>query len=265
MNMKKVLPIILIVIALGLILWKFPKREAEAPTLQTPAGVVSTSTIAGATLNAAGNFQYKKESEFVSIEAVYPAKTNLAGEADIRARTILENWIKAREAEFMANATDMLDAAEQARLREQGRGYALGIEYTAHTSDNNKSFVFQIYEDTGGAHPNVYYKTFVFGEDGREVALADLFKPSARYLDELSTLAYADILRQAPSRFGTALDENQKDWVRDGTAPSEETFQSYYLDGENLVLIFPPYQVAAYAAGKFETKIPFSKLAHILQ
>lgn len=263
--MKKVLPIILIAIALGLILWKFPKREAEAPTLQTPAGVVSTSTIAGARLNAGGDFQYKKESEFVSIEAVYPAKTSLAGEADVRARTILENWIKARESEFTTSTTDMLDEAEQARLREHGRGYALGIEYTAYTSDNNQSFVFQIYEDTGGAHPNVYYKTFVFGADGMEVALVDLFKPSARYLDELSVLTYADILRQAPSRFGTALDENQKDWVRVGTAPSAEMFQSYYLDGENLVLIFPPYQVAAYAAGKFEVKIPFGRLTSILK
>lgn len=265
MNMKKVLPIILILIALGLILWKFPRREVEAPTLETSAGDVRTSTLAGALLNAEGDFQYKKESEFVSIEVVYPAKTNLSHEADARARSVLENWIKVRESEFIASTSDMLDAAEQTRLREHGRSYALGIEYMAYTSGANQSFVFQIYEDTGGAHPNVYYKTFVFDAQGMEVRLADLFKPDAQYLDELSTLAYADILRQAPSRFGTALDENQKDWVRTGTAPSTETFQSYYLDGENLVLIFPPYQVAAYAAGKFETKIPFSNLSRILK
>lgn len=265
MDMKKIIPTLLILCGLGLLLWKAPKREVEAPTVEVPSGTAIPSSIAGATLTAEGDFQYKHESEFVSVEVVYPAHTGLASEADARARTTMENWIKAREAEFTTNATDMLDAVEQARLREQGRGYAMGIEYKAYSSGAHRSFVFQVYEDTGGAHPNTYFVSFTFDASGNEVALSNLFKSDSKYLEVLSSLAYADILRQAPARFGTALDEDQKDWVRTGTAPSLETFQAFYLDGEALVLIFPPYQVAAYAAGTFEVKIPFEKLANIRQ
>lgn len=265
MNTKKALLIVAVAIVVGLVLWKAPKREAEAPTVQAPSEIAAVSSIAGAALNADGDFEYTKETEFVTIEAVYPAKTGLASEADIRARTTMENWIKAREADFLANANELLDDREQARLREQSRGYVMGIEYRAYTSGTNVSFVYQIYEDTGGAHPNIYYATFTFDADGRKIELADLFKPDSPYLEELSAFAYADILRQAPSRFGAALNEDQKDWVRAGTAPSGEMLQLFYLKGESLYLIFPPYQVAAYAAGTFDVQIRFIFIKGILK
>jgi hypothetical protein len=177
----------------------------------------------------------------------------------------MESWIKEREAEFLSNTNDMLDVQEQARLKADGRKYAMGIEYKAYSSAKFVSYVYQIYEDTGGAHPNVYYATFTFDANGNKLELADLFKPGARYLDKLSELAYKDILIQAKARFESDLDETQIDWIKNGTAPTLETLQFFYVDRNNLVLIFPPYQVAAYAAGVFESKIPLASLQDILK
>jgi hypothetical protein len=229
------------------------------------AHLAPTSSIAGATLRTDGDFEYKKDTKFWAFDAVYPSRTPLSREADVRARTTMENWIVERTAEFEKNNNDLLDAEEQKRLEADGRTYATGISYKTYVSSSYISYVYQIYEDTGGAHPNAYYVTFTFNKEGKKVELADLFTPGARYLDALSAASFADIQKQVTARFGDAPNEDQIDWIRNGTSPSPEVFQAFYIDGVNLVIIFPPYQVAAYAAGVFETRIPLASLSQILR
>ncbi len=48
--------------------------------------------------------------------------------------------------------------------------------------------------------------------------------------------------------------------LNSGTTAKVENFQDWYIDGTSLVIIFPPYQVAAYAAGEQTVTIPFSQL-----
>jgi hypothetical protein len=255
---------LLVLVVLGFAAWRYfvPKEVVEAPVV-TETATPSTSVV-GATMNAKGDFEYKKSTDYVEIEATYPSKTSLSGEADAKARLTMESWVDERVAAFEKQVNgELLTPSEMARLKADGRKYAMGISYSTYTSEGHVSYVYQIYEDMGGAHPNTYYTTFTFDQSGTALDLADLFKPGARYLDRLSKLSYDYLVVDLAKRFSVKLDEDQLDWVRMGTEPSPEALQFFYLDQSNLVIIFPPYQVAAYVAGKSEVRIPLSELSEL--
>lgn len=255
--MKKLLLIIALVIG-GYFIWKSPK-PVTAPVQESTTQAEMTTSISGATKNDAGDFVYKNEGEYATVEIEYPANEN------VKAQTVMENWIKERITYFSPSNTDMFDAREMTRLKADGRKYAMDIEYKKYSGENSVSYVYQMYEDTGGAHPNTYYRTFTFDASGNTIELAGLFKTDTRYLDRLSKISYDYLVKDLAKRFNAPLDDGQIDMVHMGTSPTPETLQFFYVDGTNLVLIFPPYQVAAYAAGVSEVRIPLSDLKDILQ
>ena len=146
-----------------------------------------------------------------------------------------------------------------------GRKYTLDISYKPYVSPGFVSYVFTIYMDTGGAHPNGFYHTLIFNEQGDSVSLSRLFKDNSRYLDRISTFAYGQVLTQLKGKTGRELTPEDENTVRMGTAPSPEALQFFYLDGSDLVVLIPPYQVAAYAFGSFEARIPLDSLKDILR
>ncbi len=264
--MKKFLILLVLAAVIGFLGWKTMRKEAVVePTTNTATEVTPTSSIEGATLSN-GDFKYEKKTDYVTFGATYPSKTGLTAEADAKARLTMENWIKVQENQFAIDTKEMLDDREMARLKETGRWYETGITYKKYSGGNNMiSYVYQIYQDTGGAHPNGFFKTITFDTTGNEVTLEGLFKPDARYLDVLSAKSKVLVIAELENRLGQKVDESIEDWVRMGTAPSPEALQFFYLDGTNLVMIFPRYQVAAYAAGDFEARIPLSELSDILR
>jgi len=270
MNTKKALGVLVVLIILGLIIWKvaMPAAPAVAPVVDSSSSMTPPATsFAGATLDANGDFVYKKETDYVAIDATYPSKTSLSAAADAKARLAIESSLKATIGSFDQDTSEnMLTPDEEQRLKANHLKYSLSISYDEHASPGYVSYVFKIYEDTGGAHPNGFYSTLTFDMNGNMVELADLFKPGARYLDRLSTEAYKLVVAQLKEKSGTTkLDDTQLETVRMGTEPSPEALQFFYLDSGNLVLVFPPYQVAAYAAGSFEAKIPLASLKDILK
>ncbi|MBX4192583.1 DUF3298 and DUF4163 domain-containing protein [Candidatus Parcubacteria bacterium] len=157
-----------------------------------------------------------------------------------------------------------IDDAEKARLTETGRKYAFAVDTKSFNGSGYSSYEFDIMVDTGGAHPNSFYKTLVF-KQGTEVTLEGLFKPGSRYLDRLSAESYKQVLAELKQRSGGDVTPDMEDTVRIGTSPTPETLQNFVIDGTNLVILIPPYQAAAYAAGSFEVKIPLSSLQDILK
>lgn len=166
---------------------------------------------------------------------------------------------------FKADLTVMLDEAEKARLEAEGRRYELTVNYQPYEGSGYESYEFDIYIDTGGAHPNGFYKTVVFDAQGREVEFETLFKPGSNYLERLSVEAYKQVLAELSRRTGVEISQDMEDTVRIGTAPTPETLQFFVIDGSDLVLLFPPYQVAAYAAGSFEVRIPLATMQDVLK
>ena len=115
----------------------------------------------------------------------------------------------------------------------------------------------------GAAHPN--HNAISFNYDlrtGRQLKLADLFKPNSDYLKVVSDFAINDLTEQLGEM--TAGGEPDTDWIREGAGPKEENYQSWNLSPKGLEINFNAYQVAPYVAGPHEVVIPLSALKDVL-
>lgn len=206
-----------------------------------------------------GDLHYTENTDLYTIDIAYPDIANSA--AAVRVEEIVQEEVT----RFKEGNVALIDQAETTRIREMDRRYELSAEYETYTSEDFISYVFSIYLDTGGAHPNSFFRTVVFDENGEEWLLADIFVEGAPYLSRLSEEAYTRVLAELTSRAGGEVTPEMEEGVRLGTAPSSEAIQFFYLNNDELHLLFPPYQVAAYAAGSFDIVIPLSELQDILR
>ena len=228
---------LLLVVAGGWWLWS-NRAPQEAGTQQTQHVAAS---------------QYKDEGAYHDIEVDYP-------EASAKARVVMEQHMGSLVAEFKANA--QLDALTPEDIEIQGLGgdrkYTLKAEVKAFVSGETRSYLYAVYEDMLGAHPNGYYKTFVFDAEGSEVELGTVLASNPNWLEELSLLVSNDVSAQYRAR--TGVDDLTGLLYPEGLSARMENFQNWYLDQATLVIMIPPYQVAAYAVGSFEVRIPLSDL-----
>ncbi|GEM_PF-1133534 len=105
---------------------------------------------------------------------------------------------------------------------------------------------FEASRDTGGAHPNQSFASFVFDvENQRVLGLADLFKDLPAALSLLSELA--------ARRMELVLDGHV---LPEGVEPKAENFAVFVIDGQDLVFSFAPYQMASYADGPQTLRVP---------
>jgi hypothetical protein len=185
----------------------------------------------------------------------------LAPEADAAALDTIERSLQMDITEFEQNVAGLTPEVLPS-LADQKLSFS--AEYKKFISPHLESYLYTIYEDTGGAHPNGYFKSFVFGMTGATVGLGDLFTSTSTngYLNQISAIASADIENQMHERLGG---DPAGSIFADGLAPQADNFQVFVVDGPTLKLFFPPYQVAAYAAGSFEVDIPLSTFGGILK
>ena len=115
------------------------------------------------------------------------------------------------------------------------------------------------YDFRGGAHGMPIIEPRVFAlTDGRRITPAGLFRPNTDWLGTLAKRCYAELkLRD--------LGGTDEAWLRSGTEPKAENYQLLFPGPEGLRVIFPPYQVAAYAEGTQEVLIPYRDLADLLE
>lgn len=121
------------------------------------------------------------------------------------------------------------------------------ITYKAYTAGPRLlSLIFEEYRDTGGAHGNYAYASFVLDlTSGRRLELGDIFTDLPAALSVLSDMA----ARRLNMTLGGAP-------FPEGYAPKAENFQAFVLDGADIVVTFPPYQVASYAEGAQTLRVP---------
>lgn len=120
------------------------------------------------------------------------------------------------------------------------------------------SIVFTISEYTGGAHPNSYFQTLTFDvRDGSTLALFDLFQEEFNPMPLLSSIVQERLTAQM-------ADMADVSWIADGTGEDPTNYMNFAIAADELIFFFPPYQVAAYAAGPQEVRIPLADLQVIL-
>ncbi|MGE4264355.1 MAG: DUF3298 domain-containing protein [Desulfovibrio sp.] len=131
--------------------------------------------------------------------------------------------------------------------RGRARANVSRIAFNAYTaSPALLSIRFEEMRDTGGAHPNTTYASFVFDlRSQSRLSLADLFTDTQAALSILSGLA--------ETRLTLALDGLL---FPEGFTATASNFSVFVLDGADIVFTFPPYQVASYAQGAQTLRVP---------
>lgn len=190
------------------------------------------------------------KNKLLDISVKYPQTGNKAIDAALAA------YAQGAVTEFRGYESDARDS-------NGGRPYALDTTYTVERNDGQMfAVLFSIYTDTGGAHPNTDYETFDFLlPDGAQVFLPEILDGS-RGIKRVADLAAAELDRTIASG---AEPMSDKDQIAMGTGPFAYNFKDFVWLPGKLHLYFPPYQVAAYAAGPQEAYIPLAKLKDVIR
>lgn len=256
----KPLPLLIAIIVLLLVggaLWFVLTRNSDVPppgSLNPSSGQVDTGT----------KQELHDSGDYYDITGTYPSSAGLSGSVDALAVGYMKTFVEQESARFKDTNISEL-TAEDIQIQGLGgdRKYVLDIDYDFYSSPRTTSFVYHMYADTLGAHPNGYYRTFTFDrETGDGLALDDLFTPTTDYLSVVSTIVREKLPSIIKSYSGYDADP---DMLLAGTSPDADNFQNFYLDGADLVIVFPPYQVGPYALGTQEVHIPRAELGNALR
>ncbi len=158
--------------------------------------------------------------------------------------------------EYVATTTNIFkESIKDAEQWYSGAKYGLEGEYDIPLqNDRFVSIMFNGYMFTGGAHGMQIYQTMVFDTlNAKKLVFSDVFDGN-KYTNELSAA-----FRKKINGLET-LEMSDADWIKSGTEAKPENFQYWYLAKDGFHVIFPPYQIAAYAAGSFDLAVPYSEL-----
>lgn len=214
--------------------------------LTTRSMPIKATVIPGISLPAGS---YSEHTSYYDIATNYPTTTPLTKTASGHALALIRNFIGKTIGQFKANFATSV----------QEHKSALQITYLIGSSKNTLSYIFTIYENIGAVH-NMFFRTFVFNTaTGQNLSLADLFLPGTQYLDTLSQISRTEL----PDVIGASMTNPAT--ITNGTTPDGKNFSDFFFDNSDFVLLFPPYQVAPYAAGPQTLRIPLHELSNVLK
>ena len=106
----------------------------------------------------------------------------------------------------------------------------------------------------GRAHPFHVYRVLNFDlSQNKELALSDLFKPKANYLNALS--------KYSTEKLASSLKD--KWMINNGAKAVPTNYKNWNIQADSILITFDEYQVAPYTNGPQEVEIPFSELKNI--
>lgn len=143
----------------------------------------------------------------------------------------------------------------------------LDISYNvALANDNLVSIEFGVSTYAhGAAHPQHNTMTLNYDlKSGRDLKLAELFKPGTKYLQAIASYSIKDLKRQGKKAGSESMLEDN-DWIERGAAAEDENYKSWNITRKGLAITFDQYQVASYAAGPQTVVIPYTALKDILK
>lgn len=226
--------------------------------------------------------KYVESAEYYDIVTNYPSRlgaidaadasstpllSKVSKEADAKAIAIMKSFVSDTIAQFKTDGNFAHLTHTDVKTLGLGpdRKEKLQITYLIASSAHTQSYIFTVYTDTLGAHGNISFKTFTFntdpsmssGQAGSALALSDLFQ-QGNYFDTLSSLARAKL----PANIGENANTNM---IIDGTKPESASFENFFFDNKDFVILFAPYQVAPYSAGPQTLRINTSELSNLLK
>lgn len=195
-----------------------------------------------------------------TLSAEYP---ELAGNANAAGFNLLA---KAEVSKALAAFRKDMNSLTAADVRQMPKdmGNYIEVGYSIEFADEELISVnFTESTFTGGAHPNSNTFTITYDlKAGRQLKLADLFKPGTKYLAAIADYATRDLQGRKDPETGENMGIAQDIW-EDGIKPTADNYSNWNVTKKGLLITFPAYQVAAYAYGPQTVIVPYSHLEDI--
>ena len=232
------LPILLIAAALSISAAQVP-ATARAPAHASPSAKAS---------------KVSESNKLYEFDYSYPAEA-----ARIPA---LKRWLDADRAKARAQLIADTKATKAEETKDfEYRAYGLGREWLkVAETPRFLSLSEQIYEYTGGAHPNHGYDSLLWDKQaGRRIAPLALFT-SAKALDAAIRQPFCDAVdKERAKRRGEPVKRNSGAMFDDCIKPSEQTVIVGSSNGrtfDKVGVLVGPYAAGSYAEGDYEFTLP---------
>lgn len=204
-------------------------------------------------------FAEKNKPKLFEITVEYPQLSGVSLPISAKFNQLAKSMATNESAKFRKDL--LAQTAEDLKFtKERGGTNTIEISYNISHADNEiVSVLFGNYFYTGGVHPNSY--SFVLNYDlktGRELKLADLFKPNSDYLKVISGYSIGQLKKDLG-------EDSDAEWIEAGAGAKAENYKNWNITKKGILITFDSYQVASYAAGPQEVTIPFAEIKNILR
>lgn len=146
-----------------------------------------------------------------------------------------------------------------------GRWDSFGI---VHATEGLLSLTYDVgWYGARAAHPNSSFKTYNFSlvERLHRLKLEDFFSDGDAALRRISARCIDELFREFWSRVGEKPDEGQIESFKSGAGEDYDNFAAFTVSQDHFTFLFPPYQIAAYALGRWSADVSFYDLLDILR
>lgn len=238
--------------------WSKPPSEKDSDK-KTPFSVHEEPiTFTGDVDLVAKQIKESNKKLMYEIDARYPQLTGGSNPNFEKFNQVVRASVTKKVAGFKK---DVAPAEGEEPRPEGSMGSDLNISYEVGLAqDDLISILFTVgsyYQ--GAAHPNTFSEVVNYDlKNGKQLKLADLFKPGAKYLQAIANYCIADLKKQAKDK--GLLDEE----IQNGAAPNPKNYQSWTITKTGLGINFDAYQVGPYAAGPQYVLVPYSSIKDLI-
>ena len=216
-----------------------PSTTMAGPSTPAP-DVLSACTELGGTVGSDGVCTVHTETPGYTVDMSFPT--------DYPDQRALTDLLTHHRDQFVAFAEEPPVRNVPHALDMQGQTYRSGAP-----SSGTESLVFEVYADTGGAHPNTAYSALNYDlAKQAPITFEALFRPGSDPVAVLDPIVKAEFEKRLD---GTTIDDNLL---------GAKTYQNFALQDEAVIFFIGQGMWAFEAAGPQQFSIPRSDLASIL-
>jgi hypothetical protein len=201
----------------------------------------------------------KDRSMYYSIDATYP---QITGKSYNEAEAIFNKRVNAIIDEEMRQFKNsvQLDMPHMKTLPKEVRNNTFKIDYDIDVIHElalvSIRFTIQGMQ-AGRAHPYRSHRVLNFDlVHNKELALDDLFKSDAKYLDVLA--------KYSSNKLQKTVNEKDKWMIEEGAKAIAKNYKNWNIEKGALLITFDEYQVAPYVYGPQEIEIPYTEIQQLL-
>jgi len=228
---KIIIVVLIIAIGVGLYFGIFSKKD------QGVDEVIATET--------EDSFVYEEETDYFNINIRYPKDLVVTDDAEL--------FIYSKIGEFKKMFEDFSEE-DWGVLKSSAAGkYSLGSDYIKKDSGFGiVTYILNTHEYTGGAHGNPGLVTFTYDSDGNRLEIKDFIKEDTQNLSAIASLVLDGL--------ATTVEGGIDSLFLEGLSPDLENYSNFYLESDDLVFLFPPYQAGPYVLGTLEARISLEEV-----